>query len=436
MRIAALSLALALAASAPVAASELSIEPTVPGDEYRFVLAIPEDDGNIAGGQELYTDVLHVEGDALGTRRGDAIDLDGLLFRLGDPGQYTITRSISYMGAGPDMLHLPDGRDVAIGLFLYDEVPPPHGELPAFDDPEIDGVHPHASWFFSHWNAAWKAWWEDTRFNPGCVTIGLGGEATRTLAPLPEGLGCLVLDIRGPLDPEESFSALAGLPHLEILVLRVLDDAHARFDASVLENAHSLRLLRLEGLAELRSLASLARQGGLRSLEIDSKHPTDLTEVGALVQLERLVVRAPASGYSALSGLRGLVEVDIFETEFEEIGFLAGSRRLQFVDLAGTRVQELAPLALAGELRHLALADTRVTDLSPLNGLAELEVLDVSSTPLEAIPELSLPSLRSLDLDGCPVSGASVEAFAARHPECQITPRAPARGGKTNEVRD
>ena len=71
-------------------------------------------------------------------------------------------------------------------------------------------------------------------------------------------------------------------------------------------------------------------------------------------------------------------------------------------------------------LRRLDVRGTQVHDLSSLAGLGKLEEVTASTSPVDKLPEGSLPALRRLTVFSTRLTEPAVKAFAERNPKCEV----------------
>lgn len=148
--------------------------------------------------------------------------------------------------------------------------------------------------------------------------------------------------------------------------------ALTRLSMSLPPTAQVMDLLPLEGFVQLKQL------------ELLDVLFEDLTPLGALVNLEKLVLSLPDRGKRQLARRH-----KDHQTTFE---FLVNLTQLQELSLVG-RVDFKGASLLSGmdKMRKLWLNATKVEDAAPLATLTRLEMLDLGLTPLttvEGIPRL------------------------------------------------
>jgi internalin A len=106
-----------------------------------------------------------------------------------------------------------------------------------------------------------------------------------------------------------------------------------------------------------------------------------------------------------LSGLRGLLSLDIHEAKVSNLAPLRGLSALQKLDASGTKVADLAPLKGLSALQVLAVSSTKVADLAPLKGLSALLTLHVSNTQVaDLAPLKGLSALLTLHVSNTQVT--------------------------------
>jgi hypothetical protein len=142
--------------------------------------------------------------------------------------------------------------------------------------------------------------------------------------------------------------------------------------------------LQLGGVLGIEGLHYLKGTHGCTQIGISAGEFTDLSELGQLDGLTKLVI--------SQTPLSGLSTVDITP--------LSSLTRLEELNLFGTKVTDVSPLAKLAHLRVLYLKDTPVGDLSPLLALPQLEFLDVTGTRATDLSPLARADLKELHIDG------------------------------------
>ena len=221
-------------------------------------------------------------------------------------------------------------------------------------------------------------------------------------------LGTLAAPRREALElvgcPGETLELVSGaeLPHLRRLLASALSSP---VPASVsLEGCAGLEWLRLS-LWLTHPPQGLTRLSRLRWLTLDNSPslralPEDL---GALGRLERLVLahlgleQLPAS----IGQLQRVWRLNLSGTPLrtlpEALGDMAA---LRWLSLHRTRLERLPErMADLSELRMLDISRTAIREL-PRRGLERLQAIDISDTPIEALPPPgALPRLRQVFVD-------------------------------------
>ncbi|MCW1930878.1 leucine-rich repeat domain-containing protein [Pararhodobacter zhoushanensis] len=161
---------------------------------------------------------------------------------------------------------------------------------------------------------------------------------------------------------------------------------------------------------DMRALAALppeiAELAGLRFLDLDYTHVSDLTPLSGLTGLTELYLTGtPVGDLTPLSGLTGLTVLSLEDTPVSELTPLSGLTKLSALRLSGTPVSDLTQLSGLTGLTELWLMGTQVSDLTPLSDLTGLTALYLSGTPVSDLTPLSgLTGLTELWLNDTPVS--------------------------------
>jgi internalin A len=335
-------------------------------------------------------------------------------------------------------------------------------------------------------------------------SLGLTGNAIRDLTPLQglNGLVDLALDRNNISDlswlagltnlsslalgenPISDFSILSGLTNLTRLSL----NQGSITDLSVLQNLKRLTSLNVHGngfadispLVQLTNLNSLDLRwntisncallsaftnltrlylGGnsisnlislkpltqLTFLNVDDDRISDLSPLAALTNLNYLVLSGNPgiTNYPVLSGLAGLVNLELRANSISNLAFVSGLSRLSFADLANNSITNLSPLDLLTnltavnlsgnpntnyvpglttpsslwlfnesitnvafltnmtQLTSLGLDDNLIVDPSPLNALTNLNYLGLSRNPIANFGAIAaLTKLTGLGIEG------------------------------------
>ncbi|RMF38414.1 MAG: hypothetical protein D6753_15860, partial [Planctomycetota bacterium] len=193
----------------------------------------------------------------------------------------------------------------------------------------------------------------------------------------------------------------------------------------------ALKVLSLRGTPVTdRGVAAFSGLTNVRDLRLDGTRLTDrgVSEIAGLRGLKRLSLSGTSvtdTGLIALEPCRELESIELRGTRVT----LGGLYRL-FVDLQGRSWAESLAIATgarldeAGRVLALDLSGLRVRDedLPLLRGLEQLQWLkmprcEASADALARLPELGLERLSLLDLSGCAIDAAAVEAIISRMPQ-------------------
>lgn len=121
-------------------------------------------------------------------------------------------------------------------------------------------------------------------------------------------------------------------------------------------------------------------------------------------------LRVPSIGIRFLGGieaLKGLEILDISGNDVNDLGLLAGLPNLTQLDIAGNPCPDLSALSGMKGLNTLVCGINGAKDSEFLRGMTGLETLILKGGPLHVENLRSLPSLWSLTLDSCSVTGLS-----------------------------
>ena len=196
------------------------------------------------------------------------------------------------------------------------------------------------------------------------------------------------------------------------LKLLPLDIAYLALSPSSYGAHVPLDLSRLRGMTRLKALSCpileltddtwLEAKPALRHLDLRTIPDTFLRDVRPLRRLRALRLHMPSSSpdlLSKITQLTDLVDLD-----------------LNGLDIGAT------PTAIASlvQLRRLDVRRCGIEDASMLAGLRHLEIVLASMSAISRLPDVPMPSLRLLDLIGCPVSSEDVRSFCALNPGCDV----------------
>lgn len=95
-------------------------------------------------------------------------------------------------------------------------------------------------------------------------------------------------------------------------------------------------------------------------------------------------------------------------------------RELRFLRLQGKEITSLDWVREMPELRWLELDGAKVSDLRPLGGHAKLRAVHLSSTPVQRLPAMPLPSLEHATAYACGCPADEVERFQMLHPSARL----------------
>ena len=221
-----------------------------------------------------------------------------------------------------------------------------------------------------------------------------------------------LIEIRCNNNLISDISSLAKLMRLSVIELR----HNVINDLSPLTQLISLEWLIVNdnSISDLSPIKGLIN---LRGLEISDNLISDLSPIADLIKLERIWMSENPpmdisslngltnlrsfhswgtpiiSGFSALTKLPKLIEIDICGGDLSDLSPLEGLTGLKRLELAGNEISDISPLASLTGLTRLNLRHNQIVDVSPLaalNGLTQIdlhdnEILDFS--PLDVFPE-------------------------------------------------
>ena len=160
----------------------------------------------------------------------------------------------------------------------------------------------------------------------------------------------------------------------------------------------------LEGLQHAENLVSLTLGVSSPPPGPDEEgFPNRIHDLSPLSGLTGLVVlniaRAQAANLSPLEGLTRLEHLDIGYNGVKDLSPISDLPRLETLIAPGNNIDDLANLDGASNLRGLNLAENLITDVSPLVGLTNLERLNVSHNLIEDWTALTgLAALERLEI--------------------------------------
>jgi internalin A len=185
-------------------------------------------------------------------------------------------------------------------------------------------------------------------------------------------------------------------------------------DISFLEEDTFNDLTHLElSYNELSDVSSLSGLTGLMGLDLNSNKLSDLGALSELTGLTDLNLYSnKLSDVAALSGLTWLIRLDLSFNQVSDVAALSGLTGLMRLDLSSNQVSDVAALSELTGLKELSLSSNQVSDVTALSGLTGLTYLDLNSNKLSDVAALSeLTGLTYLDLnsnklsDVAPLSG-------------------------------
>jgi internalin A len=270
---------------------------------------------------------------------------------------------------------------------------------------------------------------------PPYLWVKLHAAQAAELAPLLKGAARLGLHVR--FADEASLTALAGLENVEILSLAAPYSNHGKHPSALksiapLASMTKLRVLELQGVAQLSDLSPLAGLTLLRSLDLVlCRQAKDLTPLAHLKSLENVslppettdeqlaalcathpgLLRLSLHFCEALTTLEPLESLPKLESlclewcrKMKDVSSLAALKKLRMLAMAPTPTvdQDLAMVSRElPQLQRLSLAFTGVRDLTPLaalDSLTWLSLYKVSGGGHDIAPLAGLTRLASLDL--------------------------------------
>jgi hypothetical protein len=225
--------------------------------------------------------------------------------------------------------------------------------------------------------------------------------------------------------------ALGRLRQLEVLGLR-LGFEPGRGDGLASLAGLPLRQLHVAGPAATEAwLAGLGRCPTLVELILSRVSASRLAFLPALSSLRRFVLntsRLEAEGLAHLGKVASLEHLSLLSVTLDERAMAPLGRlpRLRELSIGSSALTGAGLVHLSGlrTLRHLDLSYNKIPDgsLGPLSRLADLEELRLSGNPFGDQALATLDPLRRLKLLLVPekVTRPAREAFARRHPGCQV----------------
>jgi hypothetical protein len=266
--------------------------------------------------------------------------------------------------------------------------------------------------------------WGSTNAN---YSLGLRVAAAASVAAVVAGaLTWIIADIngqsKGPVAPSDT-EAVARLTELGWTVRPSKEDyifeiAGQSLPAMQPSAAYFKQLrkpfrLHFQSVKGLEGLHYLADAEGCKTIEISAGEFTDISELGNLTHLTKLVIsQVPLSGVgtvdgSPLASLINLEELNLNITRVRAVDFLSSLTHLKTLYLIQTLITDIDPISAIGTLEHLDIRGTRVTDLQPVRQNQRLRELSIGGeqipgltalTTLKNLKRLSVIEQRNVDL--------------------------------------
>ena len=147
---------------------------------------------------------------------------------------------------------------------------------------------------------------------------------------------------------------------------------------------------------ELPELSVLADLSKLRDLEMIHCWTQDVSSLGQLTGLTRLVLQDDEiSDISPLAGLTRLDDLQLSGNRISDISPLAGMSRLHTLYLEKNQIQDISVIAGFPEMKWLELSENRIEDISSLMELSRLTRVEIQDNPLnEYSRDVLVPALQ------------------------------------------
>lgn len=223
--------------------------------------------------------------------------------------------------------------------------------------------------------------------------------------------------------PEPGFFAL--LPNLRSLHASMVSHHGRRLSIDELRDLDirdlAVRWDRLEP-GEIDELGGLS---GLRRLLLHAGPYDSVKSVGALRNLEYLLVEGGRSGWARLAPLDRLEEAVLWDARLPNLRPLGGWSRLRSLSLRGRRVKSLEGIGALRALETAALEVLGIDDLGPLAGLRSLRDLSLSGgeSPWHVrslAPLAGLTQLKELEVRAVRIPGNGLAAFRKARPDVVV----------------
>jgi Leucine-rich repeat (LRR) protein len=160
---------------------------------------------------------------------------------------------------------------------------------------------------------------------------------------------------------------------------------------------------------QISEIGSASLPFGLKALCLEGNGITKLSEISGLIHLEELSLGANRIEEIAVTNLRALRSLSLFNNQLAETSALRGLSNLVYVDLSNNRLSNGATYSAMTQLDTLKIAGNKLQELTWVAGLQQLRELDVSDNGINDATSISnLPALRILGVGGNALSDWSV----------------------------
>ncbi|PZE20020.1 leucine-rich repeat domain-containing protein [Paenibacillus xerothermodurans] len=156
----------------------------------------------------------------------------------------------------------------------------------------------------------------------------------------------------------------------------------------------------------IRDLTGIEHATGLKSLNLSDNEIGDVSQLGALAELETLILNGNGlSDVDGIGGLPSLTSLWLTNNQISDLRQLSSLGRLQHLYAAHNRVNSLAGLEELQQLTDLNLAGNDIQDVSPIRALSQLQTLNLGDNEISAIGGMEeLVQLEWLSLANNPVT--------------------------------
>ncbi len=195
----------------------------------------------------------------------------------------------------------------------------------------------------------------------------------------------------------------ATLTSTDMLNLSSLQAKKAEIsELSGLEHATHLTTLNLYS-NQLTDLGPLSGLEGLIFLDVGKNNVTDIEALSGLTALTSLHLdRNPITDFHPLSSLTGLSVLHLSGTGISDLSVLGSLTTLTQLYLTGNEIRDIGALSTLTELGWLFLAQNEISDVSPLRGMEALVSLRLLGNPVSnasVLYPLTQGSLIDVDID-------------------------------------